>query len=69
MPRYVAGRVSTQLMLKSLFELVAMTADDPDGQSFVITKHSCGDIFSTRVKYIYSKPLEQEACCGRYDLK
>jgi hypothetical protein len=29
--RYVAGSVSTQLMLKSLFELMAMTTDDPDG--------------------------------------
>jgi hypothetical protein len=29
--RYIAGSVSTQLMLKSLFELMAMTTDDPDG--------------------------------------
>ena len=29
--RYIAGSVSTQLMLKSLFELIAMTSDDPDG--------------------------------------
>jgi hypothetical protein len=29
--RYIAGGVSTQLMLKSLFELIAMTTDDPHG--------------------------------------
>jgi hypothetical protein len=29
--RYIAGSVSTQLMLKSLFELMAMETNDPDG--------------------------------------
>jgi hypothetical protein len=28
--RYIAGSVATQLMLKSVFELIAMTTDDPD---------------------------------------
>ena len=28
---YIAGSVSTQLMLKSRFELMTMTTDDPDG--------------------------------------
>ncbi len=28
--RYVAGNVSTQLMLKTLFEIIATMADDPD---------------------------------------
>ena len=29
--RYIASNVSTQLMLKSLFELIAMEPNDPDG--------------------------------------
>ena len=28
--RYIAGNVSTQLMLKTLFEIIATMADDPD---------------------------------------
>ncbi len=28
--RYIAGNVSTQLMLKTLFEMIATMADDPD---------------------------------------
>jgi hypothetical protein len=28
--RYIASNVSTQLMLKTLFEIIATTADDPD---------------------------------------
>jgi hypothetical protein len=28
--RYIAGDVSTQLMLKTLFEIIATMADDPD---------------------------------------
>ena len=29
--RYIAGNVSTQLMLKMMFEVIATMADDPDG--------------------------------------
>jgi hypothetical protein len=29
--RYIASNVSTQLMLKTLFEIIATMADDPDG--------------------------------------
>jgi hypothetical protein len=29
--RYIAGHVSTQLMLKAVFEIIATMADDPDG--------------------------------------
>jgi hypothetical protein len=36
--RYIAGNVSTQLMLKSLFELIAMETDDPDGYRSAIRK-------------------------------
>jgi hypothetical protein len=28
--RYIASNVSTQLMLKTLFEIIATTTDDPD---------------------------------------
>ena len=28
--RYIAGNVSTQLMLKTMFEIIATMADDPD---------------------------------------
>ena len=28
--RYIAGYVSTQLMLKTMFEIIATMADDPD---------------------------------------
>jgi hypothetical protein len=28
--RYIAGNISTQLMLKTLFEMIATMADDPD---------------------------------------
>jgi len=28
--RYIAGHVSTQLMLKTMFEIIATMADDPD---------------------------------------
>jgi hypothetical protein len=36
--RYIAVNVSTQLMLKSLFELIAMETDDPDGYRSAIRK-------------------------------
>ena len=29
--RYIAGHVSTQLMLKTMFEIIAPMAADPDG--------------------------------------
>ena len=29
--RYIASNVSTQLMLKTMFEIIATMADDPDG--------------------------------------
>ena len=29
--RYIAGHVSTQLMLKTMFEIIATMTDDPDG--------------------------------------
>jgi hypothetical protein len=37
--RYIANNVSTQLMLKSLFELIATMADDPD--RYRISGRSC----------------------------
>jgi hypothetical protein len=30
-PRYVASNVSAQLMLKTMFQIIATLADDPDG--------------------------------------
>jgi hypothetical protein len=36
--RCIAGNVSTQLMLKSLFELIAMETNDPDGYHSAIRK-------------------------------
>jgi hypothetical protein len=36
--RYIAVNVSTQLMLKSLFELIAMETNDPDGYRSAIRK-------------------------------
>jgi hypothetical protein len=36
--RYIAGNVSTQLMLKTLFEIIATMADDPDGYRSDIRK-------------------------------
>jgi hypothetical protein len=38
---YIAGSVSTQLMLKSLFELIAMTTDDPDGYARIPSLLCC----------------------------
>jgi hypothetical protein len=29
--RYIASNISTQLMLKTMFEIIATMADDPDG--------------------------------------
>jgi len=29
--RYIASNVSTQLMLETMFEIIATMADDPDG--------------------------------------
>ena len=29
--RYIANNISTQLTLKTMFEIIAMTKDDPDG--------------------------------------
>jgi hypothetical protein len=43
MARYIAGSVSTQLMLKSLFELIAMTTDNPDEYRFGNTEAVAGD--------------------------
>jgi hypothetical protein len=36
--RYIAGHVSTQLMLKTIFKLIAMTTDDPAGYRSDIRK-------------------------------
>jgi hypothetical protein len=37
--RYIASNVSTQLMLKALFELVGTMMEDPDGYRSDIRKH------------------------------